>query len=185
MLDAAIDESVGYPLYVNGAFDYAKDRMKKYFIGAMEPQRPQICNPFHHPFAVNVGLHKSFRDFYNESEFEANPHKNFYDGKQILLEYQEYKPITGTRKSYRIDKASSFTQVQKHAHVFAKPNGEGKELYAVNLDGTGHDGSKYQMEPYEIKFFKDLGFKIPDNGLIECRTFLLSTSKDELFILLG
>lgn len=182
MLDAAYKKTFSDELSVNDAFEFAKGQV---LFNAKETQNPEISSPCPYPFAVKIGMHKTFRDFYNESVFNDTPQKNFYDGKQILLEFQTYKPIPGTKKSYRIDKECSFTHVQKHAHVYAKPNGKGKELYAVNLDGSGHDGSKHTMEPYEIEFFKNLGFTIPDNGVIECRTYLSAISKDELFILLS
>ncbi|GAB6057107.1 hypothetical protein JCM31598_02240 [Desulfonatronum parangueonense] len=49
--------------------------------------------------------------------------------------------IPGTKNSYRVDPENITTRTIKHSHVYAKPKGEGKFIYAVNIDGSGHDGS--------------------------------------------
>lgn len=183
MIDAACNKTFNDILSVKDAFDYACAQVacncKGVFI-----QTPQINTSTPYPFAVKVNTHKRFIDFYNEANYNDRP-KTIYDGKKILLEFQTYKRIPGETKSYRIDKPSSFTNVQKHAHIFELPDGEGKEVCAVNIDGTKHDGSKYRMNPHEIEFFRKKGFNIPDNGLIECKTYISARISNKLIILLG
>ena len=81
----------------------------------------------------------------------------------LILEYKTYKEIPGTTKTYRIDPANTNTQTQKHIHVYF----DGKQLYAMNIDGTPHDGSKYRLSKSDMRFLASLGFKVPDNGLLE------------------
>lgn len=181
MLDAAYIQSFNDILNVEAAFNYAKNELAKCFSGTPDSQTPELTSPFPYPFSIKINHHTNLEEYCREEKFKGMA-KSYYDNKQILLEFAQYKPIPGTKKSYRIDKQSTFTHVQKHAHVFEKPNGEGKELYAVNMDGSGHDGSKYPMTPHEINFFKDLGFNIPDDGLIESVSFDSLDIKSELFI---
>lgn len=181
MLDAAYIQSFNDVLNVEAAFNYAKNELAKHFSGTPNSQTPEATSPCPYPFSIKINHHMNLEEYCREEKFKGMA-KSYYDNKQILLEFAQYKPIPGTKKSYRIDKQSTFTHVQKHAHVFEKPNGEGKELYAVNMDGSGHDGSKYPMTPHEINFFKDLGFNIPDDGLIESVSFDSLDIKSELFI---
>ena len=87
--------------------------------------------------------------------------------KNLVLEYKTYKNVPGTTKTYRIDPANTNTRTQKHIHVFF----DGKQIYAMNIDGTPHDGSKYRLSKADLRFLKDLGFKTPDNGILEMYTF--------------
>lgn len=85
-----------------------------------------------------------------------------------VLEHLQYKNIPGTTNSYRIDAANTNTVTQRHAHVYAKANGGGKQLYSVNVDGTGHDGSSGITIPKEHgHYFKKSGFDIPSSLVLE------------------
>ena len=183
MIDAAFNKDFDNILSIKDAFDFASMQVAKNCKGDFI-QTPKITVSSQYPFAVKLNKHKRFIDFYNEANYNDRP-KTVYDGRKILLEFQTYKRIPGETKSYRIDKPSSFTNVQKHAHIFELPDGEGKEVCAVNIDGTKHDGSKYRMNPHEIEFFRKKGFNIPDNGLIECKTYISARTSNKLIILFG
>ena len=55
-----------------------------------------------------------------------------------LFEHETYKLIPGSKNSCRTDARNSNTKTLKHSHVYAKPKGRSKELYSVNIDGSGH-----------------------------------------------
>ncbi|MGH8420168.1 MAG: hypothetical protein ACRER8_23310 [Pseudomonas sp.] len=86
----------------------------------------------------------------------------------IALEHNTYKMLPGTRNSFRIDAQNTSTKTQRHAHVYAKPNGVGKQLYSVNIDGSGHDGSSGTVIPAShAQYLHSLGFEIPANLSLE------------------
>lgn len=86
----------------------------------------------------------------------------------LLVEHETYKRIPGTKMYYRKDVRSGRPGDLTHVHVMSK----NKELFAINIDGTGHDrskGSKYQLNNKTIDWLKSMGFNPPANGLIEWR----------------
>lgn len=86
----------------------------------------------------------------------------------VALEHNTYKMLPGTRNSYRIDAQNTRTKTQRHAHVYAKHSGGGKQLYSVNVDGSGHDGSSGTIIPMShAQYLRSLGFEIPDNLSLE------------------
>lgn len=89
--------------------------------------------------------------------------------KQIdLFEHETYKNIPGIKNSYREDPANTNTMTQKHAHVYAKPKGKGGQLYSVNIDGSGHDGSSgIEIPKTHATFFRDKGYDIDVNNILE------------------
>lgn len=87
--------------------------------------------------------------------------------EKLLLEYKTYKNVPGTTKTYRIDPANTNTRTQKHIHVYY----DGKQIYAMNVDGTPHDGCKYRLSKNDLKFLNSLGFKTPDDGILEMYTY--------------
>ncbi len=102
-----------------------------------------------------------------------------------LFEHQAYKNISGTKSSYREDPANTNTMTNKHAHVYAKLKGKGPQLYSVNKDGSGHDGSSGREIPNKhAEFLRSKGYSIPDNNILESLV-LSKTDKDlyELIIL--
>lgn len=85
-----------------------------------------------------------------------------------LLEYEEYKNIPGTNNSYRQDSGNTNTKTQKHVHVYAKQKGNGKEIYSVNVDGSGHDGYRGTKIPdSHADYFKKKGFNIKPDNILE------------------
>ena len=85
-----------------------------------------------------------------------------------LFEHETYKRIPGTANSYRQDTANTNTKTQQHAHVYARPNGGGKELYSVNDGGSGHDGSSgTQIPASHADFFRSKGYNIKPNNILE------------------
>lgn len=103
----------------------------------------------------------------------------------ISLEHHTYKRIPGTNNSYREDKANTNKNTQRHAHVYAKRNGGGKELYSVNLSGTGHDGSSGTVIPSShADFFRDEGYSIPLTNSLESISIDLSEDDDYVLFLL-
>ena len=105
----------------------------------------------------------------------------------LTLEHLTYKDIPGTRNSLRIDPQNTNTLTQRHAHVYAKPKGSGKQLYSVNMDGSGHDGSSGVVIPAShADYLRSLGFTIPDNLSLESLDFeSLSSGLYEVCILNG
>lgn len=88
--------------------------------------------------------------------------------KLALFEHEIYKRIPGSKNSYRLDAANTNTKTQKHAHIYAKPKGGGKQLYSVNADGSGHDGSSGTVVPSaHADHFRGLGFDIADTNILE------------------
>lgn len=83
---------------------------------------------------------------------------------ELLLEYEKYKQIPGTNKWYRFDSANTNTKTQDHIHVY---QGKNNQLYAINQDGTPHDGSKAQLGKKEIRFLASIGFTAPTDGILE------------------
>lgn len=84
----------------------------------------------------------------------------------VLLEakHRGFKQL-GSRYSADVH-TSRIPQVQKHLHVYAGNN----QLFALNRDGTGHDGHHGMRIPNRVqkaisKEFPD--FNIPDDGIIE------------------
>jgi hypothetical protein len=107
---------------------------------------------------------KGFKQYLNEVEIR----KLNISKLSVALEHQTYKSIPGTQNSFRIDPANTNTMTQRHAHVYARQAGGGKELYSVNMDGTGHDGSTGTVIPVKhANCFRGLGFDIPANLTLE------------------
>ena len=89
-------------------------------------------------------------------------------GLEYITESNEYKQIPRTQMSARFDKGNTNTLTQDHAHIFAKPNGQGKQLLAINIDGTGHDGSSGKAIPKKVgDFLKTKGYVVPLNYVVE------------------
>lgn len=110
---------------------------------------------------------KRFRDFLSEVKQERAREAKLTE-LSLALEHLTYKNIPGTRNSMRVDAANTNTLTQRHAHVYAKPNGEGKQIYSVNLDGSGHDGSSGTVIPAKhAEHLRGLGFDIPANLTLE------------------
>ena len=120
---------------------------------------------------------KSFKEFLAETE-QA---KKLFD----LFEHQTYKNIPGTTNSYREDPGNTNSMTNKHSHVYAKPKGKGSQIYSVNINGSGHDGSSgIEIPSSHAAFFKDKGYSIPDNNILESLVLVESLAKDyELIIL--
>lgn len=103
----------------------------------------------------------------------------------IALEHHTYKQVPGTNSSYREDPPNTNTKTQRHAHVYAKRNGSGKELYSVNLDGSGHDGSSGVTIPKShAEFLRGKGYEIPLTCTLESIAIDPSVDSDYELILL-
>ena len=80
------------------------------------------------------------------------------------------EPIPGIKRyGYRIDIPYGEQRPgnQKHMHIYVKD----KEIFAINVDGTAHDGYHNVKIPEKIiPFLKDKGITIPQNNIIECLT---------------
>ena len=104
----------------------------------------------------------TFKEFFSELYESENE-------KRLLLEYECYRLIPGTNNSYREDPMNTSTKTEKHSHVYARPKGKGRQLYAVNHKGTGHDGSHgMQIPPSHADYFRAKGYDIPLSNIIEC-----------------
>ncbi|CAE6837409.1 hypothetical protein [Paraburkholderia aspalathi] len=124
------------------------------------------------------------REILNESSTEKDRNARITE-LSLALEHQTYKNILGTQNSYRQDPANTNTHTQKHAHVYARPNGNGKQLYSINVDGSGHDGSSGTVIPLRhAEFFRSLGYTVPLNLALESLDFSeLASGQYEICIL--
>lgn len=110
---------------------------------------------------------KRFKDFMKEVEQEKEKEAKLSE-LSLALEHLIYKNIPGTRNSMRVDPENTNTLTQRHAHVYAKPNGDGRHIYSVNLNGTGHDGSSGTVIPAKhAEHLRGLGFDIPATLALE------------------
>jgi hypothetical protein len=93
---------------------------------------------------------------------------------ELLLEWEQYKKIPKTKLTYRFDKGRDQPGFLDHIHVYL---GKTKnQIYAINIDGSPHDGSKARLSKHEINFLKKIGFTPPENGILEWIT--LDNSKE-------
>jgi hypothetical protein len=83
-----------------------------------------------------------------------------------LFEHKVYKTIPGTKDTYREDPGNTNTLTMRHSHTYA---GNSKnQLYAVNVDGSGHDGSSRQKIPDKhADFYRSKGYQINANNILE------------------
>ena len=110
-------------------------------------------------------------DILGETEAESQRDSKISE-LSLALEHLTYKNIPGTRNSYRQDSENTNTRAQRHAHVYAKQNGNGKQLYSVNLDGSGHDGSSgVVISSNHAVYLRSLGYQIPQNLTLESLDF--------------
>jgi hypothetical protein len=117
--------------------------------------------------------------------FEESIEKDSSRQRCSLFEHKLYKRIPGTSASYREDPGNTNTMTQKHAHAYAKPDGRGKELYSVNLDGSGHDGSSGTPIPKpHADYFRGKGYDMPDDNILESWSIENLDPKDHSLIVL-
>jgi hypothetical protein len=110
------------------------------------------------------GVPKTFKEFLHES---GEKDQAFRERVQ-LFEHEVYKRVSGAQSSFREDPGNTNTMTLRHSHVFAKPKGRGGQLYAVNIDGSGHDGSSGTAIPAShADFFRSKGYSIPDTNILE------------------
>lgn len=85
-------------------------------------------------------------------------------GSHLIEEHETYKKFGNSPvMTYRIDKGDGTPGRQTHVHVFMK----GQQLYAINMDGSPHDGSKAKLSKKSIETLKALGVTPPEDGLLE------------------
>jgi hypothetical protein len=107
---------------------------------------------------------KTFKEFLRESADKDQA----FRARVRLFEHEVYKRIPGAKSSFREDPGNTNTMTLRHSHVFAKPKGGGGQLYAVNIDGSGHDGSGGTSIPAtHADFFRSKGYTIPVNNVLE------------------
>jgi hypothetical protein len=110
------------------------------------------------------GPKKTFKEFLRESPDKDSAFREWC----LLFEHEIYKLIPGTRNSVRADPGNTNTMTLPHSHVYAKSRGRGKEIYAVNIDGSGHDGSSGRAIPARhANYFRDQGYAIPATNILE------------------
>lgn len=108
---------------------------------------------------------KSFKQFLKESSDKDQALRS----RMGLFEHVLYKRIPGTSSSYRQDAGNTNTMTVRHSHIYGKLNGKGTQLYAVNWDGRGHDGSSGLTIPAtHADYFRSLGYAISDTNILEC-----------------
>lgn len=85
---------------------------------------------------------------------------------ELLLEYDNYRPFPPTKCVYRLDSANNAPGQQQHIHVYADQKHQ-HQLYAINIDGTPHDGSKCVLSKKHQQALTNIGFQVPSNGILE------------------
>ncbi|MBE6285924.1 MAG: hypothetical protein E7093_05745 [Bacteroidales bacterium] len=90
----------------------------------------------------------------------------FNEEKRYILEYEIYKKFPPTKCVYRLDRSNNTTGQQTHIHVYADKKRH-HQLYAINIDGSSHDGSKYLLSPKHQDALRVIGFIVPKDGLLE------------------
>lgn len=98
--------------------------------------------------------------------------QSFKKERLILLESKNaFSPVPGVKHySYRIDKqqGDGGPGRQRHVHLYYN----GKELFAMNIDASAHDGYHQVEIPKELNpFLVSKGFPIPSNNIIELRQY--------------
>ena len=100
-----------------------------------------------------------------------------------LFEHSVYKLIPNSNSSYRQDVGRTTNMSITHSHVYAKPNGDGKELYSINIDGSGHDGfSGTEIPQKHADYFRSKGYDIKDNNILE--SIILGNTNSNYFKLI-
>jgi len=112
---------------------------------------------------INDLLNKPVKEYFVEMIVFATDEQDTFSGNKLILEWEQYKNIPKTNFNYRYDTGNTNTKTSDHIHVFSKNN----QIYAINIDGTPHDGSKARLGSKEVKFLKSIGFTPPANGLLE------------------
>lgn len=90
----------------------------------------------------------------------------FNEENKYILEYEIYKKFPPTKCVYRLDHSNNTIGQQAHIHVYADKKHH-HQLYAINIDGSSHDGSKYQLSPKHQDALRAIGFTVPKDGLLE------------------
>lgn len=119
-------------------------------------------------FLIEAKIKELISEFLDEKEIQVivfEESNGFLENNQLLLEWEQYKNIPKTNLTYRYDKGKGIPGSQDHLHVFV---GKTKnQVYAINKDGTPHDGSMAKIGKKEVNFLKSLGFTPPENGILE------------------
>lgn len=106
-------------------------------------------------------------DYYLESIIISEDVYNEIDNGRFIVEAKSTSGvISGSKYSYRIDRPFGEQKPGnlKHIHILVK----GKDLFAMNVDGTAHDGChKVKIPEDVIDFMTNKGFKVPSDGIIE------------------
>ena len=131
-----------------------------------------------------MATYKLLKELLAQQEADQIYKKNLED-LTIALEHVTYKNIQGTNNSVRHDKGKTSTKTQDHAHVFAKRNGQGKQLFSVNMDGTGHDGSSgTKISASHAEYLRGVGYTIPDSLTLESLSYESMDKGDFEFLII-
>lgn len=107
------------------------------------------------------------RNYYLESILITEDVYNGIDNSGFIVEAKSTcGEIPGTKYSYRIDRPFGEQKPgnMKHIHILVK----GKDMFAMNVDGTGHDGCHNVQIPQDVSdFMTKKGFQVPSSGIIE------------------
>lgn len=110
----------------------------------------------------------TFKEFLADRAKQDAPEVTIVTLLDTLLEHETYKNIPGTKSSFRTDSGNTNTKTQQHVHVYAKPKGNGKEIYSINRDGSGHDGhSGKEITKSHADYFRSQGYDVKANNILE------------------
>lgn len=112
---------------------------------------------------INDLLNKPVKEYLIEVVVFKNGEQNPFLKNKLILEWEQNKKIPKTNLIYRYDTGNTNTKTNDHIHVFLDNN----QIYAINIDGTPHDGSKAKLGSKEVTFLKNIGFTPPPDGILE------------------
>lgn len=90
----------------------------------------------------------------------------FNNCPQLLFEYKTYKDFPPTKCVYRHDNGNGTLGQHDHIHVYADSKHH-NQLYAINIDGTAHDGSYFVLSHKHQQALSAIGFTVPEGGILE------------------
>ncbi len=120
-------------------------------------------------------------------EFSAEKKQREEDIAEWIKQYdhETYKPVPGTKHSYRPAFGPTSAGTVKHSHVYAKPKGGGPEIYVVNTDRNGYDGaSGMEIPTAHADYFRSLGYDIDSDNILQgLESTRMETDSYDLIIL--
>jgi len=100
------------------------------------------------------------------------------EGKQLLLEHEQYKQFKKSRDLYFKHPENPSIPVKAHYHVVDSKSKQ--EIYAVNTDGSAHHRANkgFTVPVKQAEELRALGVNIPANNVLESKHLSINESLD-------